>query len=249
MDERTLELIHGDIDGEIGPDERRELEGLLAASPEAQREREKLHGLKSVLGSLEHAEPPAGLRDSIIAAAHRPSSPVRIAPARRGGWGVVAALAATVAGVALFLGHSTALPEFDPSTLGGTLARPSAGSAVPSFRLDGQVVSGAIMLHNSNNGLALEVDLVAERPVEVVAGAAGVRLELAGFVRMAGMPARMATVDGQLRLLHKGSQHYALVLTNKGAVASEIDVSVYDGENLIGEGRLKVPTAPDLAGD
>jgi anti-sigma factor RsiW len=249
MDERTLELIHGDIDGEIGPDERRELELLLQASPEARREHEKLGELNLMLGSLGKAEPPAGLRDTIIAAARRPAKPIRNAPARRGGWGIVAAMAATVAGVALFLGRSPELTEFDPSALGGTLGRPATDAGVPTFRLDGQIVSGAIMLHHSGSGLALEVDLEAERPVEVVAAAAGARLELSGFVRLAGMPAKMATVDGQLRLLHKGNQHYALVLTNKGAAASAIDVSVYDGENLIGEGRLTLAAEPASTGN
>lgn len=249
MDERTLELIHGEIDGELGPDEQRELEACLQATPGARQEYDRLRALEALLGGLAEADPPAGLRDSILAAAHRPATAIRIAPVRRRRWGMAAALAATVVGVTLFLGRGPEVPELDPSVLRGTMGRPAAQSGVPSWRLDAQVVSGSILLHNSTDGLALEVDLVAERPVEVVLTAEGSRLELAGFVRLPGMPTNILAADGQVRLLHRGSQHYALVLTNKGAVASAIDVSVYDGDELIGEGRLAVPAGMGPTGD
>lgn len=248
MDERTRELIHGELDGENGPAEHEELERRLAGSAEARGELEGLRKLKSLLEDLPDAAPPAEIGQAVmsrIRGGPRPADRPRLVSGnrpRRASWiGMAAAMAATITGIALILGRTPDLPQLDPSVLSGTMGRPAGPGS--RLTLSEGPVSGSILLHRSSAGLALEVDLDAERPVEVTAGSEGAQLELRGFVRVDGMPARMASVDGQIHVVHNGNQHYALVMSSRGATASALDVAVYEDGNLVGQGRLRIPEA------
>jgi hypothetical protein len=252
MDERTIELIHGDLDGQLGPDERRELHILLEASDEARREHERVRALHETLGSLAEVELPPGLRDSILAAVAQPTVATDTVATdhafgrrRRARLGLVAALAATAAGVALVLDRSPGLQELDPSVLAGTIGQMADDRIQPALRLDEQAVSGRMTLHRRGSDLVIDVDLESDRPIEITARADAGTLVLEGFVRLDGKPSRLDAVDGRIRFVHSGGQHYALVLVNEGDAASVIEVAVYDGDRLIRDGRLNVPATRD----
>ena len=243
MDQRTIDLIHGDIDGLNSPEEQRELLQRLDASPEARREHARMRALCELLDSAPECELPRGVRDSILAGL--PRQPVRPSAVnssrpRRGRMGAVAVLAATVAGVAIMLVHVPAPQQLDPSALAGTIGRPAAGTA--SLGLDTPGISGAISAQRHERGLTIDIDLHADRPISVVAASAGTPLELAGVLPQAGSPERVSESDGSIRVLHSGNQHYTLVLGPGGARTSFIDVTVREGERLIKQGRLELPS-------
>jgi hypothetical protein len=241
MDERTIELIHGDIDGELDAAQRAELGRILEASAEARSEHERLQALSAMMAGLPECAPPPGLRESILAVARPPARVNRRTPGRkRTGLGLAAALAATVVGIAVFIGQLPEFAELDASALAGTLGRPLVDGPPPAMRLDGAVVSGTIMLHRGKEGLALEVDLNASKPVEIVAAASGARLDLQGFVRVDGAPSGMDAEGGTVRVSHAGRQHYVLVLASDDMPAA-IELAVFDGEELIQETRLAEP--------
>jgi hypothetical protein len=241
MDARTLELIHGDLDGANGPEEQRELLSRLEASAEARREHEQLRALQDRLAAERGYEPPDGLREEILARLPPPSATVIPLRPRRAWLGVAAALAATVAGVALILDRTPGLQELDPSVLAGTLGRSATDARAPSLLFAEAQLSGQISLRQDGGIYAIEVDLDAGTPVGIVASAAGVPLEVAGFVRIAGEPAEFAESEGQIRLQHRGHQHYALVLRPGDSRPSSIDFSIYEGERLLREDRLAWP--------
>jgi hypothetical protein len=241
MDARTLELIHGDLDGANGPEEQRELLSRLEASAEARREHECLRELNERLGSEPAFEPPIGLREEILARLPRPSAKVVPLRPRRAWLGVAAALAATVAGVALILDRTPGFQELDPAMLAGTLGRSATEARAPSLLFAEAQLSGQISLRQDDGIDAIEIDLDAGTPVEIVASAAGVPLELAGFVRIAGEPAEFAASEGQIRVLHRGHQHYALVLRPGDSRPTSIDFSIHEGERLVREDRLAWP--------
>jgi len=54
-DARTIELIHIELDGDLTPAERAELDARLAAAPEARALREELQGILSDLARIEQA--------------------------------------------------------------------------------------------------------------------------------------------------------------------------------------------------
>lgn len=233
MDERTIELLHGDIDGELDAGERAELRGRLESSEEARREHERLRALAGTMEGLPDFVPPPGLRDAILNAARPPSTAIGAPPARkRVGLSLVAALAATVVGIAVFVGQHSELPELDASVLAGTLGRPATSGLPPTMRFDAAVVSGTIMLHYGKEGLALEVDLDASTPIEIVAAANGARLVARGFVRIDGMPSGVDVANGSVRVSHEGRQHYVLVLASDDDPAV-IELAVFDGQQLI----------------
>jgi hypothetical protein len=241
MDARTLELIHGDLDGANSPEEQRELLARLAASAEARREHEQLRALHDRLAAELGYEPPDGLREEILA--RLPRSAAKVVPLRpRRAWlGAAAALAANVAGIALVLDRSPGMRELDPSVLAGTIGRSAMEARAPSLLFDEPRLSGLISLRMDDGIYAIEIDLDAGTPVGIVASAAGVPLELAGFVRIAGEPAELAESEGQIRLLHRGQQRYALVLRPGDSRPSSIDFSIYEGEQLLREERLAWP--------
>ena len=59
--ERNEELLMQALDGELGPDGRRELDGLLADNPELREEWERLSRLKEVTGNMKLRSPPEEL--------------------------------------------------------------------------------------------------------------------------------------------------------------------------------------------
>jgi hypothetical protein len=240
MDQRAIELLHGDIDQENSPADQRELAALLERSPEARCELEELRRLAVTLRAEPEFEPPPGLREAILGQI-QPLAPVIPLRPRRGWAGAALALAATAAGVALILHRGPEFPELDPSTLAGTMVPASGHATSPSLRLDSAPVSGAISLHGGDGRYAIEVTLDASRPVAIIASSPTAALELEGFVRISGEPAELSAEDGRIRVLHTGSQRYALVLGDGAGAPPAIDFSVYDGDQLVGEARLRWP--------
>lgn len=56
--DRVNRLMMAALDGEITPDERRELDGMLARHPELRREFESMSRVKEVTGAMTYREPP-----------------------------------------------------------------------------------------------------------------------------------------------------------------------------------------------
>lgn len=240
MDDRTIELIHGSIDGSNTPEDERELQQRLEASEAVRREHEQWLRLQARLAAEPSFDPPAGLHESILARTARPAARVVPLRPRRAWLGAAVALAATAAGVALLLGRSPELTQLDPSVLAGTIGRVPDARA-PALRFDQPSISGAISLRQGNGTHAIEVDLDAARPVTILASAAGAPLGITGFVQLEGEPAEVSEVEGRTRLLHRGSQRYALVLDPESERNPAIDLSIYDGDTLVREATLIWP--------
>lgn len=245
MEQRTVELIHASIDGELSEADRQELERLLADSAEARREHERAQALDRALASLAAHEPPPGLRDAILArvlpgrATSSPRRPAGATPLRRSRFGIAAALAASAALVVVLLTNDARMPELDPSALAGTIGR-HAGAAPHAISMDEGAVSGAVRLYRGEHGLVIEVDLDSARPITLVARSGGAPLEFQGLVPLAGSQVGATRIEDGIRVVHDGNQHYAIVLRQHDLGGSTIDLAVFDGDRLIGDTQLKV---------
>lgn len=238
MEQRTLELIHGEIDGTNSADDHRELLRVLESDPEARREHERATQLNEWLAAEPALEPPAELRAAVIArvfpspqAAHQ-----RLRPRLRA-WVGAAAMAATVAGVAFVLLQAPDIPELDPASLAGTIGQPSAEASAQVLHLDEPGVSGTITLQPHEHGFALDFDLDAAAPVRILASADQPGLMLAGYLPRDGGPASLAEDDGGISLLHRGKQHYVLVLSSTAAI---LELEIRDGERVLHQTQLEL---------
>jgi len=66
LDQRIIELINAGIDGELGPEEQRELDAVLDSSPEAVTFRLELLQLNNAFSNLPELDPPPALARTIL---------------------------------------------------------------------------------------------------------------------------------------------------------------------------------------
>jgi anti-sigma factor RsiW len=234
IEEKYIELIQADVDGELPEQHRADLSRYLLANPEARALGDELRQLCRVLGQVPAAEPPPGIRDSILAAVRLPAAKAGTAPMRAGGapflrWRMAAAFAGglLVSAIAfqLGLGHQAGL---DVSEVAGTMA--SQDPVVRSEAVDTVDVSldqarGKVSLFRSPTMRVVQFDLAVQQQIEVV-------------VMHDGQEARFS---GLGQAVAAGNQRYALVLEGPGQAGSAIDIRFLAGGVEIHRDQLEVP--------
>lgn len=226
--ERLHDLIQADLDGALSAADRAELARALLQDPEARRLHGQMQRTDRLLREVPAAEPPARLRDSILAGtARRAAAPgrwrrlstYRVAAAFVGGLLVV--------GAAYFLGDGRA----PGSGLQGSLAAPQQHV---SLLAEGMSVDAA--LRRDGGRMRLELEASATAPGEVV-----VRFDAAAttFTGSAG-EASVAAAPGSVTVpLATGSHVTALEFS----AAAPIRLELHAGGQLAGAASLAV-TAP-----
>ena len=249
MDQQTIELMHADIDGELDAAGQEALRQALASSADARREYARLQSLQAMLAAVPDHEPPAGLRDRILAAVRPAPAPARMPTRRVSRAGIAAALAASAAGVVFLLQRNEPLPELDPASLAGTMVRPGAGVDASTWRLQDPAVTGDFRLRRGADGLYMEVDLEASGPLTLEARIDGRPLEFTGLVPIEEAPDSATRRGEGIRLLHSGKHRYAILLRAPAAPGETVELAVFDGERLVGETRLSLGGANADAGN
>jgi len=176
IEDRHIELIHAELDGELTSEQRAELSRVLLANPEARSLRDELNRLFGALAQLEDVEPPRELHASVLTAIDAQSGPARSV---RRSWyaGPVFRYAAVFLGgllaSAILLGpgaRQAAGPGVSDlvGTIGGQHAA-GRGAPIDRVELDLAQVSGAVNSYQLDGQLVVELDLMANEPIEVVA--------------------------------------------------------------------------------
>lgn len=188
IDERYIDLVQADIDGELPAERRAELSRFLLASPEARALRAELAAIAGTLGGVAAAEPPADLRERIlsglppqsrrasIAGGSRFSSPLR--------WAAGLA-AATLLGAIVFQIASEDRSAMDPAKLSGTMANPGAPapSQIDEVAVSLEQVRGTVTLLGSPQARIVEFDLAVDGPVEITVEHEGERTRVTDLRR------------------------------------------------------------------
>lgn len=230
IEDRHLELIHAELDGELSGEGRAELARVLLANPEARARRDELSRLLRTLDAVESEAPPADLTASVLAAIdlRGSTSRVRATPGIFGGRVALRYAAAFVGGVlasaAVFqLGKSGSFAP-DVSELVGTIGGNAAVRQIPADRIQLELdqVSGRIHSWELGPQLVLELDLQAREPVEVVATYGGQTVRL--------------SVDPQAGA---ASQHVLWLPALDRAPGSEIDLRLVGAGRVLYEGTLE----------
>jgi hypothetical protein len=190
IDQKYLELIQAEIDGELADHDRAELARFLLANPEARAVRDDLKRLCETLARVETAAPPPGLRTAILDSGRLPEGKPRSA-SRRGWWGSPQTLrfAAAVAGGLLVsaLAFQIGLDRrsnLEVSQVAGTMAsHDSVGSLDPvdTVELALEQVNGSARLFHSQGGRVVEFNLQAKQPIDVVVVYDGQEARLSGI--------------------------------------------------------------------
>ena len=184
--ERALELVNAEVDGELDGLARAELSRRLLADPGLRALRDETRALCAVIDALPSESPPQGLRDSIMEAL--PASPPACQdrdvrpPGLRAGRPLLRYAAAFAGGLLVsalafqFAVHDAGL---ESGELSGTIAGVTADASRLELRLD--EVSGTVRLEGPESAPVVVAELVAARPVQVIARLDGEEIRLAGF--------------------------------------------------------------------
>lgn len=254
IDEKTLELIHGEIDGENSETQSEDLRRHLETSPEARELLTEMRQLRGAFDSIRPADPPPGLREAILSS---------LAPAKEQGFlagflqGVIGALqspatmryggAFALGIVATMIAGQIGTPrggaDLDISQLTGTMARHEAlpvASAGEVVQLDLDEVSGSVSLHPSGSMLVIQFDLESRQPVEIVAGYQGSDVGFNGFIQV-GNEVSAEVSDGRVTMTNEGEHSFAVFLGNRKQAATTVDLKFFAGGELIHEDKLQSP--------
>lgn len=252
-DERLLQLVSAAADGQLSDAEKEELERLLPGSAEARAFQQDLERLDAVLGDIPPATPPPDLLQRIInvvpAGKAATTGPARVNT--RGGWlqGLLPVPAlryglAAAAGLLLavaFYETGQVLPG-DTSQMVGTVA-PAAALDRFSFRQGG--VASEASLARQGDGLLLDIEVTADRPLEVEIdfGASGARI--GSLVQSKGPVDSMEFTGQTLRFRATGRRQLTVQLhrNEKAGLAREASIALeYSSSGkLLRQGAL-IPT-------
>jgi anti-sigma factor RsiW len=156
LEERTLHLINGDLDGELSPSEKNELNAILESSPEARAMKQELQKLNNLLDAVPDLPPPPGLTEQVLnrMAPSMPRAPFSLARFF-GAFQPASAGLAFAAGLLIAIGFyefsPRSLSPSDTASMVGAMVAQDAGEGVllkhdVAFRGDGY--SGKISLRD-----------------------------------------------------------------------------------------------------
>ncbi len=248
-DDRSIELIHAEIDGELCERDKEELHARLEADPALVALRDDLRKFSDAISRVDQAEPPAGLRARILAAVRPrkrrglfasivPSWPAPVMLRYAG----AAVFGAAVAAVALQVGTMHSSGPADVRDLVGTIASyqtPASPQSIISIYDQG--LKGEIETHRQDNLVVIDFNLTADQPVQIVADYGESGLTFGGFAQLAETAASLDGAAGRIAF-HQGSEHrYAVFFNASGGTEGIVELRFLANDQLIRAETIEVP--------
>ncbi len=224
LEERTINLINADLDGELEASEREELKAILESSAEARTMRAELLRLSNLLDSLPEQSPPPGLANQILQQLAPPLSASRsffsdlfasFQPATAG--------MAFAAGLLLTVGFyelsSDGQPSGNTASMVGTMVAGGQGNPgllKNDLLLRGDGFTGTVSLTKIAGIYALSFDLRSDGPTEIEVGLDHTGLSYGGFAETPSEADQafesLAISGGTLRVVNQGRQQFTVFL-------------------------------------
>jgi hypothetical protein len=224
LDQRIEELINAGIDGELGPEEQRELKAVLASSPEAAAFRVELLELNNAFRNVQELDPPPALARNILDQVQLPARQKLFnLPGFLSGLNPVAGGLAFAAGLLLAVGiyeaGSRQVTQQNTVNMVGTMVAGDQGE-VPGqgdrLLLDLDGLSGAVSMNVSENGQVLEFDLDSNQAIEIELDLEKAGLMVTGFAQDdRGDGSFIDTLEllgGTMRVVNQGRHHFVVFL-------------------------------------
>lgn len=254
LEERIIQMINADLDGELGQAEKQELDAILESSAEARSMRAELLKLTNLLDSVPEVAPPLALSEQILN--KLASTPDKSAFSLAGlfpSFQPATAGLAFAAGLLLTVGFYELAPRHGSSVdtagmVGTMVAGQQDQRAIQrdSLSFDQAGVSGKVSLQQSGGFLVLSFDLDSEQTTEIEVLLAEAGLSFGGI---AHAPRTGATTDesfevsgGDLRVVNKGRQAFTVFLQDDAMGDSngrKITVGVSTGGVQVFSGVLR----------
>jgi hypothetical protein len=224
LDQRIEELINAGIDGELGPEEQRELKAVLASSPEAAAFRVELLELNNAFRNVQELDPPPALARNILDQVQLPARQKLFnLPGFLSGLNPVAGGLAFAAGLLLAVGiyetGSRQVTQQNTVNMVGTMVAGDQGE-VPGqgerLLLDLDGLSGTVSMNVSENGQVLEFDLDSNQAIEIELDLEKAGLMVTGFAQDdRGDGSFIDTLEllgGTMRVVNQGRHHFVVFL-------------------------------------
>ena len=243
IDQRHLELIHGEIDGENSAEESRELQQALESSAECRALYEDLRRVADLLQDAKPVEPPRQLRARIVDA--WVDAQPRPAPGRVGrgwlsmltpGYAGAFAMGLLVAFGAVSMQRWAGDADLDISQLAGTMTQHEAAS--PRLLIDLDEISGSVVIRDQDPLLMVEFDLNSTGIVDVVVTFDGADARFNGLAQRQGEALAVTAEGSRVLIKNQGEQQLALFLSNPRNGAMSLDLGFYIDGQLIHEAGL-----------
>ncbi len=250
IEQKFIDLINADIDGEIEHADKSELDAFLAENFEARALHGELATLCQSVESIESASPPPHLRHVIM-------NSVKPTPVKTEAPGILQMLFASPVlkysgtfsiGVLLTLSivnsDQVSNRAFDDVTgLVGTISDPISGNLVNTIAVDNVEIAGQVSLRSSGSMLILDFDLVANSPIEIEADYADRTIWFNGFAQLESSGATVSAKSGSVTLGMEGKRRYAVYLQNIGERGVTFNLRFVSEGEVVHEASLKYEPA------
>lgn len=241
-DERTLELIHAGLDGELAASDRSDLLRRLEADPDAYALHQQLGQIAGALSRLPLMAQPPELHQRVLQAtrrsAHVISSRERRAQIVRYGLAMAAGMVLAVVGLSL---TETGRPTFDPIELAGTMGRQATHptKAVATRQVVAPDLNGSIALSPAAGRWLLIFDLDSAQPVTVSATYEAAAFRLNGLAQVDSGVSSFTATPGRFGFVIQGAQRLVLFLDPDAG--GPVRVSFKSAGNVVEEAVIDIP--------
>lgn len=229
IDDRYLELINADIDGEIQPAEKAELEAFLAENAAGRALHEELQSLCSTLDAEKLLEPPAHLKHVVMNSLPK-SAPVAETPGSGakapGGWQSLfsipalryATVFATGVVMTILIVESGQIQQSafnDVTGLVGTMSESGeTAPGVASLTINKAEIAGTVTLRRADPILIIDFDVSTNGPIDIVASYEDKTVWFNGFAQLESTGTSISAEGNQIRIQVDGKRRYAVYLHN-----------------------------------
>ncbi len=248
IDEKYVELINADIDGEIQPEEKTELEAFLAENAAGLALHEELQSLSSTLDAEELLEPPTHLKHVVMSSLPktRPQTEIRgfiaespgflrslfLVPALR-----YAAIFAAGVVMTILIVDSGQIQQGafnDVTGLVGTMSESGeAAPGVATLRINKAEIAGTVTLRRADPILIIDFDVSTNGPIQIVASYEDNTVWFNGFAQLESTGTSISTDGNQIRIRVDGKRRYAVYLHNSRSRNLSINLQFFaNGEQV-----------------
>lgn len=254
IDQRTLDLLNGAIDGELNSVEQGELDALLAGSEKVRNLNEELKTFTRLLDEAPVLEPPEYLQSVIESQIRLPAQNhgrkqksgffATWLPAHWLGTGFALAAGAVLT-ITVYKMEPDAITAQDSANMVGTVVSSRAtdqGELLDSINISTDTLNGRIELRSKDGLFNLEVQLKSDGPTQVIVNFAAQELEFAGITRKQDREDAISVTDASIHVASNGEQRYTVQLrrTSQGRVIAPLQLEFFANNTLVYKAELSI---------
>jgi len=254
IDQRALDLLNGEVDGELNPMEQKELGEILAGSEDVRDFRKELKTFSRLLEDLPDLDPPQHLQESIERQVRLPVlseekkqglfSSMFSANWLRTGFALAAGVLLTVS---IYEMGSEPISDLDETRLVGTVIKNQVydqGELLDRIDISNDTLNGFAELRKTADLFTLDVRVSSDVPTKVVLDFAARGLAFEGITRLNDSNETVTVDDGAISVAGSGEQQYILKLRSNtqtpGQQIAPLELEIFTNNSLVQEAKLKV---------